>query len=259
MNAHALYFLKRGGVPIYHKYFSAIIDNTEPALISSFLHAIMDFSRAVVRKELNVVDIGDLRFTFYNPDGANNDDLTFIIITDVGMSVLLVREWVKQIARVFFQAYPMHTCNDIDCMIESPDIDAAIKQIIESNAGQSSDALASIKDVFELELAAGEVVGGAMFTLKGEILYNSLSRTHLNQALKEVEIRSQSETLTLKTKLPKLIWQAGNSLLFSQVVHSDRFSQPVVVNLLFDNLKTSNLGMADFVLEYVVKKLQPLL
>jgi hypothetical protein len=129
MNVHALYLLKRGGVPVYHKYFSTIIENTEPALVSSFLHAIMDFSRAVMKKELNVVDIGELRFTFYCPDEKNLENLTFIIITDIGMSTLLVREWVKQIARYFFQIYPMEACNDIDNVVENPDLDKALRAV----------------------------------------------------------------------------------------------------------------------------------
>jgi hypothetical protein len=258
VNVHALYLLKRGGVPVYTKNFSAIIENTEPALVSSFLHAIMDFSRAVMKKELNVVDIGDLRFTFYCPDEKNPDTLTFIIITDIGMSVLLVREWVKQIAKIFFHLYPMHACNDIDSVIENPALDKAIKDIFETNTNTSSGAVASIKAVFEQELGKGEVVGGALFTLKGDIFYNSLPGEQLNQALKEVEIRNQAETLGLKTKLPKLIRQAGDTMLFSQVVISTKFGQPVVINLLFSTVK-ANLGMADFVLEYVVKKLMPLL
>jgi hypothetical protein len=129
----------------------------------------------------------------------------------------------------------------------------------DASTNTSSDAVASIKSVFEEELKKGEVVGGALFTLKGNILYNSLPGEQLNQALKEVEIRNQAETLSLKTKLPKLIRQAGDSMLFSQVVNSAKFGQPVVINLLFSTIKAGNLGMADFVLEYVVKKLVPLL
>ncbi len=259
MNVHALYLLKRGGVPVYTKNFSEVIENTEPALVSSFLHAIMDFSRAVMKKELNVVDIGDLRFSFYCPDEKNPDTLTFIVITDIGISVLLVREWVKQIAKIFFQLYPMHSCNDIDSVIENPDLDKAIKAVFNANTNSSIEAVASIKAVFEQELDKGEVVGGALFTLKGDIFYNSLPSENLNQALKEVEIRSQTETSSLKAKLPKMIWQAGDAMLFSQVVNSKKFGQLVVINLLFSTVKTGNLGMADFVLEYMVKKLSPLL
>ncbi len=258
MNVHALYLLKRGGVPVYHKNFSGMIENTEPALVSSFLHAIMDFSRAVMKKELNVVDIGDLRFTFYCPDEKNPDTLTFIIITDIGTSVLLVRECVKHVTKVFFQLYPMHACNTIEAVIENPDLDSAIKAIFDTNTNTSGDAVATIKAVFEQELGKGEVIGGALFTLQGDILYNSLPTEQLNQALKEVEIRSQAETIGLKTKLPKLIRQAGDAMLFSQVENSKKFGQPVVINLLFSTAK-ANLGMADFVLEYVVKKIMPLL
>jgi hypothetical protein len=258
MNTHAIFLLKKGGILIYYMKLSTILEKTDPALISSFLRAIMDFSSAVMKKEINVLDIGDLRFTFYNPDPSHEDNLIFIIVTDIGVSVLLVREWIKQIAKKLFNIYPMESCNDIDCMIEDNKLDQAIKAVLVSTS-PSNVTVESIEAIFKDELDRGEISGGAMFTLKGDIIYNSLPSQLLNQALKEVEIRSQADTLTLNKKLPKLIWQTGEVMLFSQMVKSTRFKQLVVVDLLFEISKAGNLGMADFVLESVVKKMTPLL
>jgi len=259
MNTHAIFLLKKGGILIYYLKLSTILEKTEPALISSFLRAIMDFSNAVMKKEINVLDIGDLRFTFYNPDPSHEDNLIFIIVTDIGVSVLLVREWIKQIAKKLFDIYPMESCNDIDCLIENNKLDQAIKELLVSTTRPSNVTIESIEAIFDDERDRGEISGGALFTLKGDIIYNSLPSHLLNQALKEVEIRSQADTSALNKKLPKFIWQTGEVMLFSQMVRSTRFGQLVVVDLLFEISKAGNLGMADFVLESVVKKMTPLL
>lgn len=252
MKIHSIFVLKKGGVPIYHKYFSDDKMQTEIALISSFFTAILDFSRAVVKEDLDVMDIGNLRFFFKVHDSGN---LIFVVMTSHNVSVLLIKERLKLIMKAFFKIANYHSCLETDCIIENKALDEKLETIVYLHDSYSESEIEPIKQEFEVEKDAGEIEAGALFTTKGEIYYSSLPNDFLHQALREVEIRAQSDTKTLKIKLPRLIWRAGDSMICSQVIYSNKYQQLLVVSLLFDAVKT-NLGMADFELEKIVSSIK---
>jgi len=252
MNIHKLFIIRRSGVPIYHRDYSSAMNKVDPNLLSSFFTAIIDFSHAVLLKNIDVLDVGDLRFFF-----ENSKDLIFILITDTSYSILLVRERLKLIGKAFFQRFGVQLKNP-DQTIEDEKFNTEIDAIIQLKDNYSSNIIEPIQKLFETQISKGEFIAGALLSMTGTIFYSSLPMEFLHISLKELEVRIKTDTSRFKIReMPKLILQLGNRIIFSQLTMSEKMKMPVLVVLLFD--ASTNLGMADFTLETLLKELEKML
>ncbi len=253
MIIHSLYIIRRSGVPVYQRDYSSALKNVDPNLLSSFFTAIISFSQAVILKDIDVLDVGDLRFFF-----ENSKDLTYILVTDTSYSVLLVRERLKLIGKAFF-LYCGAQFKTSDQCIENKDLDKDIDAIINLKDDYSSNVIQPIQKLFELQINKGEILAGAILSMTGTIFYSTLPAEYLHTSLKELEIRIKADAASRfkKRDMPKMILQLGNRLIFSQSIMSEKLQLPVLVVLLFD--ATTNLGMADFTLESLLKELDKML
>jgi hypothetical protein len=94
--------------------------------------------------------------------------------------------------------------------------------------------------------------------MTGTIFYSSLPMEFLHISLKELEVRIKTDTSRFKRReMPKLILQLSNRMIFTQTITSEKMQMPVLVVLLFD--ASTNLGMADFTLETLLKELEKML
>lgn len=256
MRFHGLYVLKKGGVPIYYKTFSDDL-KSDFTLLSSFFTAILDFSKAVVKKDLQVLEIGDMRFFF---DRDEEMGLTFVLVTGVSASLMLMKDRLVLIKSNFFSFFDPSACTETDAILECEDLDNRLDAVCSLKDDYASTCIEPVRAIFEEEIARGEVFAAAMYSMSGSIYFSTLPAEYMHTAMKELEIRAKSETQIDgtspqgKNTMPKVIWQSGNELLFSQAVYMRIFSAPVYVTLLF-NASETNLGMADFALEEIVKKL----
>ncbi|MBD3188690.1 hypothetical protein GF325_17820 [Candidatus Bathyarchaeota archaeon] len=255
MRIHALYVLKKGGIPVYNQHFTQELEKTDTTLVSSFFTAILDFSRLVIEEELNVLEIGNLRF-FFKQD--NECGLTFILITSNMASILLVKERLKLLLKAFFSFIDKNQCSNVEFIIENPELDKKVASVASFSDDYTEIEISALRDIMEKERDEGEIVAGALLSMQGEILFSNMPNEFLHQTLREVEIRAQATSQARKVRNPKLIYQAGTVMIVSQVVYSNRYKGPVIINLLFDANITS-IGMADFELENVVKKAMPFL
>jgi hypothetical protein len=253
MIIHSLYIIRQSGVPVYQRDYSIAMKNVDPNLLSSFFTAIISFSRAVILKEIDVLDVGDLRFFF-----ENSKELTFILVTDTSYSVLLVRERLKLIGKAFFERFGS-TFKNSDQVVEDKNFDQAIDAIIHLKDDYSPNIMQPVQQFFADEILKGNFIAGALLSMTGTIYYSSLPAEYLHTSLKEIEIRIKTDATTRfkKRDMPKLILQLGNRLIFSQSIFSEKLKAPVLVVLLFD--ATTNLGMADFTLETLLKELEKML
>ncbi len=253
MIIHILYIIRRSGVPVYQKDYTIAMKNVDPNLLSSFFTALLSFSQAVILKDIDVLDVGDIRFFF-----ENSKDLTYILVTDTSYSVLLVRERLQLIGKAFFQRFGAQFKYS-DQSIDDKEFDREIDAIIQLKDNYSSNIMQPIQQLFELQINKGEVLAGALLSMTGTIFYSTLPAEFLHTSLKELEIRIKTDAASRfkKRDMPKMILQMGNRLIFSQSVLSEKLQVPVLVVLLFD--ATTNLGMADFMLESVLKELEKML
>ncbi|OLS12514.1 MAG: hypothetical protein RBG13Loki_3876 [Promethearchaeota archaeon CR_4] len=252
MNIHKLFIIRRSGVPIYHRDYSTAMIKVDHNLLSSFFTAIIDFSQAVLLKDIEVLDVENIRIFF-----ENSKDLTFILITDPGYSILLVRERLKLIGKAFFQRFG--AVENTDQIIEDENFNKEIDSIFQLKDNYSPNIIQPIQNLFETQINKGEFLAGALLSMTGTIFYSSLPPEYLHTSLKELEVRIKTDAASRfkKRDMPKLIAQLGNRLIFSQSITSEKMQMPVLVVLLFD--ATTNLGMADFTLETMVKELEKML
>ena len=249
MKIHSLVVMSKNGVPIYHRNFSEQFEKTDFTMLTSFLSAILQFSNAVVKQNLSVLEMGELRFFIRNSDDG---EFLFILIADNLTSVLLINERIQRIIYSFFQTMSSKECQDSVSYICSSIIDSSLDTIVQIKDDHSDVAMEGIKKIFEKERSNGEFRAGALLSMKGEIYYSSLPLEDLDTALKEIETRTKSNAKLLSGN-PKFIWQAEEKMIFSQSVSIKKFEAPVYCVLLFD--ATTTLGMADFALEDIVKKI----
>ena len=254
MKIHALIVLKKGGVLIYYQEFTSDSIKLDPVLMSSFLTAMIDFSSLVVKEDLNVIDFGRLRLFFKK---SENENVTFILMTDTSASVLLIQDRLKLVIRQFLEMTNDELCQEITCMIENDELKERINSIINLGDSYSESNLAPVIDVFTELMSKSDISGGALFSIKGEIFYSNLSEEFLHLAIREVEIRSQVDIAGLNAPLPKFIWQSGDYFIFSQFIRAPS-GDFLVATLLFDANRT-NLGIADFELESIVKRINDLI
>ena len=258
MKICSLFIVRPFGIPIYWRNFTEDLKNMDFSLASSFLTAMLDFSKEVIKKELNVLEMGDLRFFFQNYKEKGFPELIVILITDITTSVLLIRERMNLICQGFFSNIDPDECqNQNGAIIENKNLDTLMDSLINLGDDYSTVKIDILKQIFENEISNGDISAGAIISLKGQIYYSSLPSEDLHTALKEIEIRSQSQTNTDADLMPKTIFQSGNKMIFSQVVVLKALQKdPVNIVLLFAAGIT--LGMADFGLEDIIKKLSSL-
>ncbi|MHA1848791.1 MAG: hypothetical protein ACTSXU_14205 [Promethearchaeota archaeon] len=254
MLVNGVYVLKHGGVPIYYYNLSERLKGTDYTLMSSFFTALMDFSRVVVKAELSTLEIGDLRFFFSKHEESN---LLFICITNATTSRLLIEDRMNEIIKKFFTFVDMKNCQNFESVIDSPELDKSIEKICQSHLSELEDFTRALEDIFKKEQQEGEIVAGAVFSSKGQIYFSSLSMEDVQIALKEIEIRTLAAGSGRFVK-PKTIWMDDNKMFFSQAFRSRALNSYLFITLLFDS-NITNLGMADFTLEKIIKKISEII
>lgn len=247
MQIHSFFILHNSGIPIYHKNFSEVLGKTDFTLLSSFFGAIMAFSSTIVNQELNILEMGNLRFFF-----RHHKDFIFIVITSSDSSALLLNERMDRIISSC-DLNKIQSALDSNVFLEDEEAEKRIDEIFNFQDDYSDANIESMKFIFEGEISRGELLAAALMSLKGEIYYTSLPLEDLQTSLREIELRSKANRREIVSN-PKFIWQGGDKMIFSQVVSIEAFHTPIYVVLLFN--ATTSLGMADFALEDILNKIK---
>ena len=98
---------------------------------------------------------------------------------------------------------------------------------------------------------SNNVLGTAFFTIEGQIIYSSLSLKTLYHTIREFETRNEKHLLMIKKIF---LFLENNQKIFSQFIKISGFS--LIITLLFS--KTVQLGMGDFYLKDLIKKIERL-
>jgi len=96
-----------------------------------------------------------------------------------------------------------------------------------------------------------EILGSALFTLEGQVLYSSLLLSTLFNTIKEFEVRNEKNLIQAKKYFLVL---ANNQKIFSQYIEFDDLS--LIITLIFSD--SVRLGMGDLLLRNLIKKMQKL-
>lgn len=243
--------MRESGIPLYFKDFEELFKNTKISLVNSFFSANIQFSQQIIQEKISVLEMGVFRIFF-----AYEETLVFILVASNTASVLLIKERLERIIKALKSLYNIPIISTMPHLIENPNLDKKILDIINLEDEESSVSIIEpIRKLFTQEIDVGEIAAAALFSVKGEIYYSSLPIGDLHTSLKEIEIRSQSQSQDLLEN-PKLIWQTKEKTVFAQLIEMTHFHNSVYVVLLFDD--NTNLGMADYCLEDIITKLHEL-
>lgn len=247
MKIHSLFILKSTGECIYTRSFTDNLKELNVNLVTPFFSAIFSFAEKVIDRDLEELEMGDLRFSFKSKEGY-----IFALLADTSVSLLFLNSRLNKIISNFFQIYPSIE-KDLENLqaIENAEFDEKIDHIIsgEKEKFEGGAFYGKVINYFEELIFRNEIIGAAVLSAQGNIIYSSLPHDILLSSLKELEIRFMSHT----TNFPELFYSLPNKeKVFSKMLQIKDYSFLIV--LLFDS--SVSLGMADIFLDKIVKKIK---
>lgn len=250
MKTHSIIVFKSSGVPIYYKHITPELQSIDYNLFSSFLTAILQFSSQIVKQDLNIIEIGKYKL-FIKKAGF---DFTFVLVSDFNISNLLIQNQLKKFSERFFQIISEEDCRNLNYCVENTLIDAELKNFSTTFSNDNMVSIQEISKIIQNYADKEDLVGAALISSQGQVFYSSLKNEDLQLCLKDLELRSISQT-TMFEDSQKIIYQYETKLFISQLFYSKRIHNVVSLVLLFDSTKTP-IGMADMFLEDIMHSLQ---
>ena len=247
MKIHSLFILKKTGVCIYNRNFTNDFENIEVNLITPFFSAIFSFSENVISKKTpEILEMSELRFVF-----TVRDDFIFSILSDSSASIIFVSSRLSRIADEFFELFPDTTKVKDYQQIEEPRFDELVDSIItgEEEIYMSKVFYKKVIDVFKALMYENEIIGAALLSTKGNVIYTSLPNEILVNSLKELEIRFMVGAVTLPEIYSRL--ENGQKMV-SKIIDIPWKLDPLLIVVLYD--RTVPLGMAEVNLNRIAEK-----
>jgi hypothetical protein len=247
MRIHSLFILEKNGACIYSRNFTDSFKNIEPNLITPFFSAIFSFSENVISKKTpEILEMGGFRIVF-----KIHNEYIFAILSDSSVSLLFIKSRLLTIVEEF-EDY-IHS-NDIDDYeeIQNPNFDNQINQIIagQEEVLESEPLYRKIVELIKSLVFENEILGAALFSSNGNVIYSSLPQEILLSSLKELEIRYAiaNEFSTTFYSLE------NNQKIFSKIIKIPWKLDPLIMVILFDS--TVPTGMAEVNLDKISKTIQ---
>jgi hypothetical protein len=248
MKIHSLFILKKTGVCIYNRNFTNDFENIEVNLITPFFSAIFSFSENVISKKTpEVLEMSELRFVF-----TVREDFIFSILSDSSASLIFVSSRLSRIADEFFELFPDTSEIKDYQQIEEPKYDELVDNIItgEEEIYMSKVFYKKVIDVFKELMYENEIVGSALLSTKGNVIYTSLPNEVLVNSLKELEIRFMVGAVNLPEMYSRL--ENGQKMV-SKIIDIPWKLDPLLIVILFES--SVPLGMAEINLDRIANKI----
>jgi hypothetical protein len=253
MKIYSLFILQEGGVCLYSKSFSDEFKDLQTNLITPFISAILSFSEKVISKKLKVLELSELRFVL-----RKERDFIFVIFSDSSENLLYINSRLEKIVVLFFQVYNKIVVNGNYEkgfeIINTPDFNNQVESLIlgidEINQMNKYDSYKKIIDYFTNLSSEREIVGFALLTSKGAIIYSSLTDDVFLRAMRELEIRYMSGIFDL----PELFYTLTNGQKVCEKVLS--YQNFINLLLIVQFTKETSLGMMDYTTETIIEKIK---
>jgi len=251
MKIHSLLILKESGECIYRRIYSPQFKKMEVDLITPFFSAIFTFSKSVLSKELEILEMGDLRFVF-----KKMKTYIFIIIADDTENLLFLNSRLEKISKIFLKNLDYISLKDGEVIINE-EFDNKIDPIIYgiddvffSKKGDESKKTDKIIEFFKELIKQNEIIGASLISMEGNLLYSSLSEKTLLRVMREIEIRFTSGTLDVPETF--CTFSSGNKICERIIDFGDVKSNLLLI-IEFD--KKTTLGMAEWISDEISAKL----
>ncbi|MFW9950061.1 MAG: hypothetical protein ACFFKA_08045 [Candidatus Thorarchaeota archaeon] len=247
MNIHSLFILNKTGSCIYSRNITKDFESIEPNLITPFFSAIFTFSENVIMKQTpEVIEMGGFRIVF-----KVKGTYIFAILSDSTASLLFINSRLESIIESFEDFLQTNEIEEYQ-EIENEGFDSRIDAII-AGKEEMEYSQALYRKIIEYikELMQGdEIIGVALFSINGNIIFSSLPHEILLSSLRELEIRymvANEFTMTFYTL-------ENEQKVFSKIIEIPWKLDPLLLVVLFESKVP--LGMAELNLDRIVKTIQ---
>ena len=247
MKLHSLFILTKAGACLYSRNITKDFENIEPNLITPFFSAIFSFSEKVISKETpEILEMGGFRIVF-KVEGEH----IYAILADTSANILYINSRLASIIQIFKEFLQNNIVEDYE-KIQNSDFDAKIDSIIkgEDELSSSQPLYKKIIDLIKRLTLENEILGAALFSINGNVIFSSLPHDILLSSLKELEIRhivANEYSLTFYSL-------ENNQKVFSRIIDIPWKLDPILIVLLYES--SVPLGMAEVNLEKITKTIQ---
>ena len=247
MKIHSLFILNKAGACLYSRNITSDFENIEPNLITPFFSAIFSFSESVISKETpEILEMGGFRIAF-----KVEGDYIYAILADSSASLLYINSRLSSIVHEFKKFLENNELESYE-VIDNSEFDVRIDSIIigEEELVSSQPLYKKIIDLFNKLTLENEMLGAALFSINGKVIFSSLPYEILLSSLKELEIRhivANEYTLTFYSL-------ENGEKVFSRIINIPWKLDPLLVVILYES--SVPLGMAEVNLEKITRAIQ---
>lgn len=248
MKIHSLYILNESGACIYQRLFTEKFKEIPTDLVTPFFSAILSFSEKLISRKIEVLEFADLRFVF-----RPRDDFIFILLAYSTENLLFLNSVLEKISTVFLEKVKELNWV-IDEVLINQELDVLIDQLIcgeqEVLKFKSNPGYVKVLDLMGDLITEGEIIGAAILSEKGIIIYSSLSDDVLGRSMRELEIRYQTRSFDV----PEHFYILKNGQKVSEKIIQCEDSSDFLLIVQFPS--SAQLGMVDFTTENIVESIK---
>lgn len=250
MKIHSLFILNKAGACLYSRNITKDFENIEPNLITPFFSAIFSFSESVISKETpEILEMGGFRIAF-----KVEGDYIYAILADTSASLLFIESRLISIDHEFKDFLENHEVESYE-MIENSEFDSKIDSIITGDEEliSSQPLYKKIIDLFNTLMFENEILGAALFSINGKVIFSSLPNEILLSSLKELEIRH-----IVANEYAMTFYSLENDQkVFSRIINIPWKLEPLLIVILYES--SIHLGMCEVNLEKITKAIENIL
>lgn len=242
MNIHNLFIFRNSGICLYSRNFTHYY-TIEDNLISSFLTALSSFTREIVGKNIETIEIENIKFTI-----IKKNEYLYAFLCDIEENLLLIEDIAEKINIQYLKYVKLHNVNTTMEYINSKDFNRIVDETLEDILSNEFDLRKEAKIIEYLKYlnTNAEVEGVILLTNKGKVIFSSLRSYNVRKLLKEVDFRVKIHNNAI---LKMFYMTKNNDMVFSENINDLYF-----VILMF-NFNTK-FGISEYYLKKTVDYLK---
>ena len=247
LKIHNLFIFNKSGICIYGLNLTNLYPIEQEQLISSYFTALMSFTKELIGDKIKTVEMGgDIKLVVFE-----KRTLFYSILCSTIENLEFLEDLVSKIELHFLKYVKKHNIKTDMEYVYDEHLNFLLEDIIREPFNNEFDGVKHKEIVkFLIDIKSNDDIKGViLLTLRGNVIYSSLSDIMLKPFLKEVVFRVKISN----NSILKLFYTSkNNELIFSENVE-DQF----IIMLIFES--RIKFGIAEFYLRKVVKKIKNLI
>lgn len=239
-NIHNLFIFNEAGLCLYNRSFTDVYDIGDKQLMTGFFTALRAFTMEFIKTPFKTLEMGNVKLAVIKKNA-----MYYGLLCDSIEHPVLLEDIISKIDKQFFEYVEKNNVNIASQFVNDKNFNKTVDEIIEEPFSSEFDPSKEERIIDELSdlIIYNDILGIALLTDKGKILYSSLSQKDLKNFLKEIGFRVK----VCNNNILKMFYTSkNNDLIFSEYVEDLYF-----VILIFS--ATTKMTVSNFYLQKAVK------